>query len=134
MHEQLCYIRRLKRYMMRYYTEEPPIYRNICGKTYHCDHPLYNRCTLFVAKGKGLAVIQQRFDPATKRTWWDEIDPWIPNPIYLHPKFLPYFLERADVCKEGLYPTVSVRQIMWALKMKPIKRQRWETVFDRRDI
>jgi hypothetical protein len=23
---------------------------------------------------------------------------------------------------------------MWALKMKPIKRERWETCFDRRDI
>lgn len=31
-------------------------------------------------------------------------------------------------------PTVTIRQIMWALKMKPIKRERWETVFDRRDI
>jgi len=27
-----------------------------------------------------------------------------------------------------------VRQIMWALKMKPIKRERWETVFDRKEI
>ena len=24
--------------------------------------------------------------------------------------------------------------IMWALKMKPLSRERWETVFDRRDI
>jgi hypothetical protein len=23
---------------------------------------------------------------------------------------------------------------MWALKMKPLKRERWETCFDRRDI
>lgn len=36
--------------------------------------------------------------------------------------------------KDGLYPTVTVRQIMWALKMKPIPRERWETVFDRREI
>nr|DAP49012.1 MAG TPA: hypothetical protein [Caudoviricetes sp.] len=35
---------------------------------------------------------------------------------------------------QGLYPTVTVRQIMWALKMKPIQKERWETVFDRRDI
>lgn len=32
------------------------------------------------------------------------------------------------------YGTVTVRQIMWALKMKPIQKERWETVFDRRDI
>jgi len=31
-------------------------------------------------------------------------------------------------------PTVTVRQIMWALKMKPIKKEKWETCFDRRDI
>lgn len=31
-------------------------------------------------------------------------------------------------------PTVTIRQIMWALKMKPIQRQRWETCFDRREI
>ena len=33
--------------------------------------------------------------------------------------------------QNGEYPTVTVRQIMWALRMKPIKRERWETVFDR---
>lgn len=37
-------------------------------------------------------------------------------------------------CTDGLYPTVTIRQIMWALKMKPIQRQRWETCFDRREI
>ena len=36
--------------------------------------------------------------------------------------------------KDGLHPTVTIRQIMWALKMKPIPRERWETCFDRRDI
>ena len=34
----------------------------------------------------------------------------------------------------GLYPTVTIRQIMWALKIKPLKRERWETCFDRREI
>lgn len=53
---------------------------------------------------------------------------------YLHPKFKKFFDERAGECTDGLYPTVSVRQIMWALKMKPIQRQRWETCFDRRNI
>ena len=35
---------------------------------------------------------------------------------------------------DGLYPTVTIRQIMWALKIKPIPKERWETVFDRSDI
>lgn len=119
---------------MRYHTEKPPIYKNVFGIMHHCDHPLYNQCTVLKVKDKGLAIIQQRFDPATKSTWWGEIDPWIPNPIYIHPKFLAYFNEHGGHCENGLYPTVTVRQIMWALKMKPIKRERWETVFDRRDI
>lgn len=35
-----------------------------------------------------------------------------------------------DKCTDGLYPTVTIRQIMWALKMKPLPRERWETCFD----
>lgn len=64
-----------------------------------CDHPVYKRCTLYLIGDKGLSVIRQRYDPETKKTWWTEIDPWI---------------------TDGLYPTV--RQIMWALKTKPIKK------------
>ena len=54
--------------------------------------------------------------------------------IDFQPKFKEYFENRAGDCVDELYPTVTVRQIMWALKMKPIPRERWETVFDRRDI
>lgn len=54
--------------------------------------------------------------------------------IYLNLGFKKYFDERAKTATDGLYPTVTVRQIMWALKLKPIKRKRWETVFDRKDI
>ena len=41
---------------------------------------------------------------------------------------------RSGEATDGLYPTVTIRQIMWALKMKPIPRERWETCFDRRNI
>ena len=55
--------------------------------------------------------------------------------IYIYtPLFKKYFDMRSGMATDGLYPTVTIRQIMWALKMKPIKRERWETVFDRRDI
>ena len=104
------------------------------GKTYICEHPVYDRCTLFKIDDKGLAVIQQRFDPESKSTWWGELDPWLTDDIYLHPKFKLYFDKRAGTCTDGLYPTVTVRQIMWAFKMKPLPRERWETCFDRRDI
>lgn len=119
---------------MRYHYEKPSIYLSLYGSTYECDHPAYYKCTLYKMGERGLAVIQQRYDPETKYTWWDEIDPWLTDPIYLHPGFIAYFDERADSCKDGLYPTVTIRQLMWALKMKPIAKERWETTFDRRDI
>ena len=117
---------------MRYHYEKPAIYLSTYGATYVCNHPVYSKCTLYQIGNKGLAVIQQRC--RAKRTWWTEIDPWLTDSIYLHPKFKEYFDKRAGEPVDGLYPTVSVRQIMWALKIKPIPKERWETCFDRRDI
>ena len=119
---------------MRYHYNKPNIYLSMYGKTYTCDHPVYNSCTLFEIDEKGLAVIQQRFDPETKKTYWGEIDPWLTDDLYLHPKFRQFFDERSETCTDGLYPTVTIRQIMWALKMKPISRERWETYFDRKTV
>lgn len=119
---------------MRYHYNKPNIYLSNCGITYVCNHPVYNKCTLFKIGNKGIAVIQQRYSKETKTTWWSYLDPWLMYDIYLHPKFKSYFDKRAGKCTDGLYPTVTVRQIMWALKMKPIKRERWETLFDRREI
>ena len=104
------------------------------GNTYICDHPVYDRCTLYQIDNKGLAVIQQRYDQETKTTWWSEIDPWLTDTLYLHPKFKEFFDNRAEETTNGLYPTVTIRQIMWALKMKTIKQEQWETCFDRRNI
>lgn len=118
---------------MRYHFEKPDYYLSTYGETYICDHPVYDRCTLYKEDDVGLAVIQQRHDDS-KRTWWTELDPWLTDALYLQPGFYEFFKERAGKVKNGLYPTVTVRQIMWALKMKPLKRERWETVFDKRDI
>lgn len=119
---------------MRYHYEKPSIYFSMYGSTYECDHPVYSRCTLFKVGKLGLSVIQQRFDESTKKTWWGEVDPWLTDDLFLHPKFKEYFDERAGECINDFYPTVTIRQIMWALKMKPLKKERWETCFDRRDI
>lgn len=119
---------------MRYHYEKPTIYLTMYGSTYSCNHPLYNSCTLFDDDSLGLAVIQQRFDTTTKQTRWGPIDPWLNDEIYLHPGFRDYFIERSGRATDGLYPTVSIRQLMWALKMKPLPKERWETVFDRRYI
>ena len=119
---------------MRYHYEKPELYMSIYGERYICNHPVYDSCTLFTINDKGLAVIQQRFDEETKSTWWSEIDPWLNDSLYLHKNFKKFFDERAGECTDGLYPTVTIRQIMWALKLKPMKKERWETCFDRRDI
>lgn len=111
---------------MRYHFDKPEIYLSLYGERYICEHPVYNSCTLYRIEERGLAVIQQRFDSETKSTWWSEVDPWITDALYLHPDFREYFEMRAGACTDGLYPTVTVRQIMWALKMKPIQKERWE--------
>ena len=119
---------------MRYHYEKPSIYLSMYGDTYKCNHPVYSKCTLYLMGGKGLAIIQQRYNKETKTTEWGEIDPWLTDDLYLHPRFEKFFNDRAGECTDGLYPTVTIRQIMWAMKMKPLPKERWETCFDRRDI
>lgn len=115
---------------MRYFYEKPDNYIVVHACTYSCDHPVYNRCTLYKQDILGLAVIQQYYDPVTKRTCWDEIFPWLIEAIYSREGFSEYFNKMAGPAENDIYPTVTVRQIMWALKMKPLKRERWETCFD----
>ncbi len=119
---------------MRYHYKKPENYTSMYGQTYKCEHPVYSRCTLFKIAEVGLAVIQQRYNPKTKTTWWTEIDPWLTDDLYLCPNFYQYFEKRAKKCSDGLYPTVTIRQMMWSLKMKPLPKERWETTFDRRNI
>ena len=120
---------------MRYHYEGSVLYCPSGSMTVELDHPLYNKCTLYLQGEKGLAVIQQRFNPRQKMTYWTEIDPRLVYDIYYNPNFRDYFRDMAEKSDEnGLYPTVTVRQIMYALRMKPLKKERWETVFDRRNI
>ena len=81
-------------FFMRYHNDVPKEWTNYYGSVYRCNHPVYRVSTLYFEHGKGLCVIQQRFNEKSKTT-------------------------------------VTVRQIMWALRMKPLKKERWETVFDR---
>ena len=105
------------------------------GRVYCCDHPVYHWCTLYEINNKGLAVIQQYYNEETKSTSWRPIFEYLQDELYLHPKFKEFFDKRAgEPDKNGVYPTVTIRQIMWALRMKPLHRERWETVFDRRSI
>lgn len=117
---------------MRYFYKKPEVYTVTYGETYSCNHPVYDRCTLYKRDGIGLAVIQQRC--INKHTYWTEIDPWLINDIYLQPGFEKMFYEMARKPEDGLYPTITVRQLMWSIKMKPLMRERWETTFDHRYI
>lgn len=119
---------------MRYHYEKPTLYSSRYGSIYNCDHPAYNKCILFKINSRRLVVIQQRHNKSDKTTYWDKIDPWLVDELYLHTKFEEFFNKRAGECIDGLYPTVTVRQIMCGLKMKPLRRERWETCFDRRLI
>lgn len=119
---------------MRYHYEKPEVYTCNYASLYSCNHPVYNACTLYQSQNKGLGVVQQRYNTLSKETYWGPIDEWLVNEIYLHPKFNEYFAERAGKPVGNLYPTVTVRQIMWALRMKPLPRERWETYFDRKEI
>lgn len=116
---------------MRYYYQKPDSYEANYGIVYRCNHAVYSECTLYFDGVKGLSVIQQRFNPKNKSTYWTRIDPWLVDELYLKDGFQDYFYKHARYATNGLFPTVTVRQIMWALKMKPIKRERWETVFDK---
>lgn len=118
---------------MRYHHLKPESYTSMYGETYYCEHPLYDKCTLYLIGDRGLAVIQQRF--SNKKTYWEEIDPWLTDAIYLNEGFYTFFESIAEPCDfNGLYPTVSVRSLMHTLKMKPIPKESWETVFDRKKV
>lgn len=119
---------------MRYHYEKPEQFHSFYGERYFCNHPVYDCCTLFRVNERGLAVIQQRFDILNKSTYWTEIDEWLADELYLNPRFMDYFNKHADVCHNRMYPTVTIRQIMWGLKLKPMKKEVWETAFDHAPI
>lgn len=119
---------------MRYHYPKPDLYVSRYGRIYICNHAVYSKCTLFEIDEQGLAVIQQRFHAASKTTWWGEIDPWLTDAVYLHPAFQKLHADRAKPDRDGIFPTMTIRQLMWALKMKPIPKEAWETAFDRRNI
>ena len=94
--------------------------------TYVCDHPLYSRCTLYLSGDLGLAVVQKRFNPKAKIFFWSQIDQCLVDDIYGRDKFQAFFLEHAGRKINGLYPTVNVRKLMWALSMPPLPLEYFE--------
>lgn len=104
-------------------------------RTHYCNHPVYSKCTLFYNGKKGLAVIQQRYIPSTKLTYWCNIDRDLIPEIQNNSKFTSFFEHFArDADAHDCYPTVTIRQIMWALRMRPLPKQPWETIFDHKPL
>lgn len=114
---------------MRAFYEKPDIIpQSLYAITYICDHPKYNSCTLYAHDGKGLAVIQQRYDKETKHTWWSDIDPWLVNDIYLSRRFKAIFNKEAkEPTADGLFPTIELRKMMYKVGLYPLHREPWES-------
>ena len=73
-------------------------------------------------------------DADTKSTYWTEIDQLLNDILYLSTGFMEFFNSYAAEGSEGFYPTVTIRQVMWRLRLKLLKRERWETVVDRKTL
>lgn len=92
-------------------------------------HPAYNSFTLFTDGSKGIGVIQQRYDPRFKCTWWGPIDKDHAFYILHSPYFDEWWEDSARVASNGLYHVMEIRKVMWALHMKPLPKEPWETKF-----
>ena len=111
---------------MKYYYEKPKEWIG-AGETYICNHLRYNRCTLFHIGDRGLAIIQEHYNEKTKARWWGPIEPWLAGDIYFSNGFRTVFDEfAAEADSDGLFPTITVRKIMWKLRMKPLRKEYWE--------
>ncbi len=111
---------------MKYYYEKPTDWVG-AGEIYECDHPMYHRCTLFRSGPVGLAVVQEKYNKKTKARYWSLVEPWIVGDIFLNERFEGYFVDHAgEPDEKGLFPTVPLRKLMWALRMKPLRREEWE--------
>lgn len=111
---------------MKYYSEKPDICVPVFGESVDPEHPVYKRGTLYFEKGRGLIVTQQHFNPDTRECWWGAVDSWIANDIYTSKGFPAFFMRNATPTD---HPIFELRKIMWALRMKPLRKEPWEDYF-----
>jgi hypothetical protein len=113
--------------IMRYYYERP-INWAIAGDIYRTDNELFNKATLFKRGRLGLLVIQLHFNPTTKHMWWSNVDPWIASDILSNENFKEVFNKFAsEKILGGDFPVIQLRKLMWELRMKPLKKEFWES-------
>lgn len=107
---------------MRYYTTKPKGALATRRYLYECNHPLYSQCTLIKKGELGLAIIQNRYNRKLKIFWYGPIESWLADEVQRQDGFDAYFAKNAAKGTDGLYPTVEIRRLMWALKMKPLRK------------
>ena len=61
--------------------------------------------------------------------YWGVVDRELANDIYISEGFEEYFEKFSGCENRGIFPTVPVRKLMWALRMKPLPREFWENDF-----
>lgn len=99
---------------MRYYYEKPEHYTVTKAKTVTTDDELYSQCTLYEVNGKGLKVVQLRFNSKLKVFFYGPIDDYLIDDIFSRNGF-------KELLTEPPYKTIDVRKLMWKLRMKPLK-------------
>lgn len=109
---------------MKYHYEKTEYGKPMYGRMVEIKDDIHTFGTLFEKDGKGVILVQKRF--VCKCLYWDRIDYWLANDIYEHPKFTAWFEQHAT---EENYPIFPVRSVMWALRMKPLPKQKWEDAF-----
>lgn len=67
------------------------------------------------------------FDCQRKTFYYDKLPPYLANDIFEAKGFEEYFKAHSAAERDGLYPTVTARSIMWALRMRPLKKEWWES-------
>ena len=114
---------------MRYFYEKP---KDATEHSLYFKHtngnPLYSSCRLYmISDEEGLAIVQKRFNPKLKVFFYNAPDAWIMDEILKNPGFTDYVFEHAGESTDNIFPTVTVRQVMYALKMKPLRKEQWES-------
>ena len=99
------------------------------ARIYILDDPRFNQCTLFTEGNVGLIIIQQRYNKTLKCTWWGSLNRSLTKRILKSENFIDYFDENAAPPVGELYPVFEVRKVMWALRMRPLPKEIWETKF-----
>lgn len=61
--------------------------------------------------------------------YWGVVDRELANDVYISEGFEEYFEKISGQENRGIFPTIPVRKLMWALRMKPLPREFWENDF-----